>query len=120
MLSPDNHRKILAILRAIKLLPTEPIKSPTHKSSPTNNIHITNTQNNTLHIAINLFLEAIKDEITGKDLKEVKEIIKDFEAEPEKSKNKLIDKIKGFGSDVLSNIVANILTNPNIYNELIK
>jgi len=117
-LSPDNHRKILGILRAIKILPTEPVKTFTNKSSPTNNIHITNTQSNTQQVTVNLFLDAIKDELTGKEFKEVKEILKDFDAEPLKTKTKLIEKIKGFGGDVLSNIVANILTNPTIYNGL--
>lgn len=117
-ISPDNHRKILGILRAIKLLPTEPTKEVPGKPSPANNIHITNNQNNTNQINVNLFLEAIKDELTGKDLKEIKEILKGLEAEPTKTKNKLIEKIKGFGGNVLSNIVANILTNPAIYNGL--
>lgn len=118
-LSPDNHRKILGILRAIKILPTEPLKAATNKSSSINNIHITNTQNNTQQVTVNLFLEAIKDELTGKDFKEIKEILKDFEIEPEKTKTKLIEKVKGFGRDVLSNIIANILTNPTIYNGLL-
>ncbi len=117
-LSPDNHRKILGILRAVKVLPSEPIKLQTNKTSPTNNIQITNNQSNTQQVSVNLFLEAIIDELTGKDFKEIKEILKDFEAEPVKTKNKLLEKVKGFGGDVLSNIVANILTNPTIYNGL--
>src|SRR5687768_9653357 len=31
-LSPDNHRKILGILRAIKILPIEPFKTTTNAS----------------------------------------------------------------------------------------
>lgn len=117
-LSPDNHRKILGILRAVKVLPSEPVKLQATNTLPTNNIQITNNQNNTQQVTVNLFLEAIKDELTGKDFKEIKEILKDFEAEPVKTKNKLLERVKGFGGDVLSNIVANILTNPTIYNGL--
>lgn len=40
--------------------------------------------------------------------------MKNYENEPEETKSKLIDKIKGFGGGVLPNIVANILTNPTI------
>ena len=69
-------------------------------------------------MTLNLFLDAIKDELTGKDFKGIKEIMQDYKTEPEKTKTKLIEKIKGFGGDVLSNIVANILTNPTIYNGL--
>lgn len=116
-LSPDNHRKILSILRAIKRFPTEPYEVSDSKSASTN-ININNNQNNTQKVTVNLFLEAIKEELTEKNFKEVKEILKDFETEPEKTKITLIQRIKEFGGDVLSNIVANILTNPTIYHGL--
>ncbi len=108
-LSPSNHQKIMGILRAIKLLPEEP--EPTIKENRSTNITINNTQK----VVVNLFTEAIKDEITGKDYKALKEILKNYEREPEKTKSKLFDKLKGLGSDVLTNIVANIMTNPNVY-----
>lgn len=108
----------MGILKAIKLLPTEPeIKSQI--PNPTNNIQITNNQTVSQQITLNIFLEAIKDELTGKQVKELKEVMKDYESEPELAKTKIIDKIKGFGGDVLSNIVANILTNPTIYSGFI-
>ncbi|EKT4553246.1 hypothetical protein [Flavobacterium psychrophilum] len=113
-LSPENHRKILGILKAIKLLPNEPEKPNENKVS-TNNININNTQSVSQQLTLNIFLDAIKDELTGKDFKALKEIMKDYEKEPDKTKGKIIEKIKGFGGDVLSNIVANILTNPTIY-----
>ena len=113
-LSNKNHRKILGILKAIKLLPIEPeIKSQIY--NPTNSIQITNNQTVSQQVTLNIFLEAIKDELTGKQVKELKEIMKDYESEPEMTKTKIIDKIKSFGGDVLSNIVANILTSPSIY-----
>ena len=99
----------MGILRAIKLLPEEP--EPTIKENRSTNITINNTQK----VVVNLFTEAIKDEITGKDYKALKEILKNYEREPEKTKSKLFDKLKGLGSDVLTNIVANIMTNPNVY-----
>jgi hypothetical protein len=109
-LSPGNHHKIVGILRAIKLLPEEPKKIELDKSVNTNI-----TINNTQKIVLNLFAEAIKDEITGKDYKEIKEILKKIEKEPDITKSKLIEKLRTFGGDVLTNIVANILTNPNVY-----
>lgn len=115
-ISPKNHIKILGILEGIKLFPEEPIKDNGNESK----ISITNnqTQNNSQEINLNIFNEAIKDEITGKQLKELKEILAGFKEDPEKTKSTLLEKIKGFGSDVLSNIVANIVTNPTIYNSL--
>ena len=64
---------------------------------------------------MNVFIEAIKDEITGKELKELKEIMKNYEKNPEETKSTLLEKIKGFSKDVLSNIMANIITNPDFY-----
>ncbi|WP_062122167.1 hypothetical protein [Geofilum rubicundum] len=112
-LSPDNHQTIIGILRAIKLLPDEPKMSEINNPTGTN-IVINNTQK----VVLNLFTEAIKDEISGKDYKELKEILKNYEKEPDKAKTKLIEKLKGFGSDILTNIVANIMTNPNFYSGL--
>jgi len=64
---------------------------------------------------LNIFIDAIRDEITGKELKELKEIMKNYEKNPEETKSTLLEKIKGFGKDVLSNIMANIITNPDFY-----
>ena len=64
-----------------------------------------------------LFFESIKDEISGKQLKELKEIVSQ-EPDPEKAKPKILEKIKSFGSDVCASIVANIITNPIIWSGL--
>lgn len=106
-LSPSNHKKILGILRAIELMPVEPKKDD--KRSGTNI-----TINNTQQFAVNIFMEAVKDELTGKQFKELKEILNEYEKEPEQTKPKMKEKLKNMGNDVLSNIIANILTNPNI------
>jgi len=112
-LSPDNHQKMMGILRAIKLMPIEPEKADGQNSGNTNI-----TINNTQQLVLNLFTEAIRDEITGKEYKELKEILKNYEREPEKTSSKVKDKLKKFGGDVLTNIITNILTNPNIYGGL--
>ncbi len=79
-------------------------------------IHVNVNQNQSQQqtIAFEIFVEAIKDELTGKQQKEIKEIITN-EPNPIQVKTKLIDKIKSFGSDVTSNIIANIITNPAIW-----
>ncbi|TDQ23832.1 hypothetical protein [Tenacibaculum caenipelagi] len=112
-LSPNNHQKMMGILRAIKLMPEEPIKT-SGKGSGNTNITINNTQ----QIVLNLFTEAVKDEITGKEYKELKEILKNYEREPEKTTSEIKEKLKKMGGDVLTNIITNILTNPNIYGGL--
>ena len=109
-ITPEIHIKILGLLSSLKRFPEEPVKDISNESK----ISITNnqTQNNSQEISLNIFNEAIKDEITGKQLKE---ILAGFKEDPEKTKSILLEKIKGFGSDVLSNIVANIVTNPSVY-----
>lgn len=64
-----------------------------------------------------LFFESIKDEISGKQLKELKDIASK-EPDPEKAKPQIIEKIKSFGSDICASIVANIITNPAIWSGL--
>lgn len=113
-LNPDNHQKMMGILRAIRLMPDEPPKDE-RKSSGDTNITINNTQ----QIVLSLFTEAVKDEITGKEYKELKQILKNYELEPEKTTSKIKEKLKKMGADVLTNIISNILTNPNIYGGII-
>ena len=116
-ISPENHIKILGILEGIKNFPEEPKNEIKENDSDkiTINNNQNNTQNNTQQIILNIFIDAIRDEITGKELKELKEIMKNYEKNPEETKSTLLEKIKGFGKDVLSNIMANIITNPDFY-----
>lgn len=116
-ITPENHMEILGLLEGIKIFPYEPENEIKEKSSDgiTINNNQNNIQNNTQQIILNIFIDAIRDEITGKELKELKEIIKNYQKNPEETKSTLLEKIKGFGKDVLSNIMANIITNPDFY-----
>ncbi|MBB2951177.1 hypothetical protein [Sphingobacterium sp. JUb56] len=82
-------------------------------------IRITTTNNNTQSqtIHIDLLKDVIKDSLTGKQYKELVEIVQEYE-DIDKAVPKLIDKIKSFGSDVASNVLANIITNPTIFGGL--
>lgn len=82
------------------------------KQMANNGININLTQNQSVNI--NLLISAIKDELTGAQMKEVEEIMNSPENQKDK-KNKIFDKIKSFGVDVASNVLANILTNPAIW-----
>ena len=116
-ISPENHLEILGILEGIKNFPEEPKNEIKENDSDkiTINNNQNNIQNNTQQVILNIFIDAIRDEITGKELKELKEIMKNYEKNPEETKSTLLEKIKGFGKDVLSNIMANIITNPDFY-----
>lgn len=78
-----------------------------------------NNQNQTTSISINIdfIIDVLKGELRNSEIEEVKEILESKEEGKEKKK-KFIDKIKSFGSDVASNVLANILTNPQVYEKL--
>lgn len=72
----------------------------------------TNTQSQQQDQTVDIFIEAIADELTGKQMKELKAALAE---EKGGKKGSLIEKVKSFGLDTLSNIVANIVTNPAIW-----
>jgi len=126
ILVPTQQNALLAILEAIASMPTiVPVENKV-KNKGTEPITIKNTINNANNqsqsqeqsMAVNIFLEAIKDDLTGRQVKELKEVIKESGSDKEKSRDGIIAKLKSFGSDVASNIVANIITNPLIWSSL--
>lgn len=98
-------------------LPTAKTKT---KSGGVNvSVHQNNDQRQTTNVNIHLklIIDAIKDELKGSQVKELQTILESNE-EPEVKRKSFVDKIKSFGSDVASNILANVLTNPEVYNQL--
>lgn len=79
------------------------------------NITINQSQNQSVKINLSLIIESIRDELTGAQLKEIQEIIENKALETSEKKKTIMQKIVGFGKDVGANIIANILTNPNLY-----
>ncbi len=85
------------------------------REKPQNNnssVNINLTQNQSVNI--NLLITALEDELTVSQMREVNDIMKSAENSKDK-KAKILEKIKNFGNDVASNILANILTNPAIW-----
>jgi hypothetical protein len=129
-LTKTQQEKLIAILKAFKEIPTiVSINQNTNINEVENtnnnpiNVNINNnnsqTQNQEQSIAIEFFLEAIKDELTGKQIKEINSIIKESDNDVKKARPKIIEKIKEFGIDTVSNIITNIITNPTIWNYLL-
>ncbi len=117
-----THNELIGMLEAFRDLPTiihNTSDNKAHKPETVVNIHQNQhqVQSQSQEIAITIFLESIKDELTGKQFKEIKAIVAE-EPEPEKAKSKVIEKLKSFGEDVLTNIVANVITNPSIWGGL--
>ena len=142
-IDPDQQKKLLAILEAFVALPivipcTKSSIKQDHKQSPINvttNINNSNSQTQNQQqslavdlfldanqqqaiVAVDLFLDAIKDDLTGHQIKELKEVVANTDNDVEKARPGIVEKLKSFGADVVSNIVANLLTNPAIWSGL--
>lgn len=121
-----TQNELIGILEAFRDMPSI-IQKPTSRSKGVPdtvvNVHQNQKQvqeqeqTQSQEIALNIFLESIKDELTGKQFKELQTIVSE-EQEPEKAKSKVIEKLKSFGENVLTNIVANVITNPTIWGGL--
>ena len=123
-ITPGQQQRLLAILEAFAYLPTiVPQKNEKKTGKGVNitaNINNTNSQEQSQEqsLAISLFIEAIKDDLTGRQIKELKDVVNRYSNDEDKKRNGIIAKLKSFGSDVAANIVANIITNPTIWSGL--
>lgn len=128
---PDQQRKLLAILEAFAVLPTIILDKCTEqvtekKGKGKDAINVITTINNSnsqsqsqeQSLAVELFIEAIKDDLTGRQIKELKSVVAEADNDLQKARPGIIAKLKEFGADVASNIVANLLTNPTIWGGL--
>lgn len=121
-LTPNQQKKLLAILEAFEKYPQVIERSKMLNQSANINIHSnisnTNTQNQSQSQEIRILLDCLEDELSVKQLKELKQVVDEEKDDLEKAKPKVIDKIKSFGENVASNILANIITNPAIWSYL--
>ena len=114
---------LLNILESFVKMPTVIPAKKTNSKIAKEQVNINTTINNTnsqsqsqkQNIAVDLFLEAIKDDLTGRQIKEIKQVVADNNNDLDKAKPTIIEKLKIFGSDVTANIVANLITNPLIW-----
>ena len=118
-ITPNQQNKLLAILEAFEKYPQVIERSKMLNQSANINIHSnisnTNTQNQSQSQEIKILLNCLEDELSVKQLKELKQVVDEEKGDLEKAKPKVIDKKKSFGENVASNILANIITNPAIW-----
>ena len=125
-LGPEQQKRLLAIVEALAIIPAstprQQIDSRRKDTEKGVNITITNTnsqsQNQEQSLAVQLFIEAIKDDLTGRQIKELKSVVAEADNDLQKARPGVLAKLKEFGTDVASNIVANLLTNPMIWGGL--
>lgn len=119
-LSKSQQQKMFAILGALLYIP-EPIPTIPIKEETDSNLNITinnsnsQSQSQEQSLAVQLFIEAIKDYLTGSQIKELKSIVDEADNDLHKARPNILLWLKKLGVDVASNIVANLLTNPAIW-----
>lgn len=113
-----NHQKILGVLKAIKLMPQKMIEKVDNYipiiSIDNRNIQ---SQSQSQTQVIDIILETIKSGLTDRQREEIKEIIEKYKNEPQNAKSVVFERIKSFGYDIASNVLANVITNPNVWNK---
>ena len=97
------------------ILVYEKLGSPKISSKAENGVTLHLTQNQTTSVKLNIVIESIQKELNADQFKDLQDLIYSNEVVGEEKKNRIIKKLKNFGSDLASNIIANILTNPNLY-----
>lgn len=100
------------------ILELELLKKPDIQHEKTiNGINLTVNQNQSQVqmqlMELNFIISIIREELTGKQLNELKTIIQDTKIE--KKNEKIAEKLLSFGSNLASNILGNILSNPQLY-----
>lgn len=112
-ISPSQQSKLLAILEAVAAMPVVK-KDETEVSfmvSGANGHHQTQAQN----LFLEIFVEALHEELSKKQIREIEAIAEDEGLNEDEKKTLILNKIKDFDMDTLSNIVANVLANHNVW-----
>ena len=113
--TPKLFAKMIGILEALQVLP-DVVKDSQGETQPVVTINNTQNQTQSQSVLIEMFVDALHEELSRKQIREVKEIAENTNLTHEEKKSSILNKIKDFGIDTLSNIVANVLTNPAICN----
>lgn len=116
-LEPQQQQKLLAILEAFLEYPEVVEKTKPSKFTKGINIHnnISNINTQSQQQSIEILVKVLEDQFSVSQLKEILQVVEEEKGDLEKAKPKLIDKIKSFGENIASNILANIITNPAIW-----
>ena len=115
-ISRDQQEKLLSILNAFVVIP-QIIKNNIQMEKEGTKVNVTvnnnnsQSQNQEQSMVVQQFLDAFRDELTGRQLKELRSVIAESDNDLHKAKPKIIDKLMEFGGNVASNILATLLTN---------
>jgi hypothetical protein len=123
-IKPQVNKMLNSLLEDIGIAGIEAFQHK-EKNTNTNTVNVNNsnlqsqTQEQEQEVSLNFefVVECLKKGLRDTEIEELKEIL-EADEEPKIKKRKFSEKLISFGSDVGSNILANILTNPQVYNQL--
>ena len=78
------------------------------------NLMVVQSLSNQQTIKLELLVSIMREELTGKQLDEVQEILNEI-TDSDTKKKKIFEKVKTFGLETLSNIITGIISNPQIW-----
>ncbi|MCJ2379987.1 hypothetical protein MUN53_05075 [Parabacteroides sp. AGMB00274] len=112
-ISKETIYNLIAILISLRDIPG---CCPKEKATPKTYINISQTQEQTqeIHTIHNI----LRETLTQEQYNELKNLARETNNNADLLKPKIIEKIKDFGESVMSNIIASLLTNPSIWNNL--
>lgn len=122
-LKPQVKKMLASLSEDIEVAGIDAYHRVHNTNANTVNVHNTNSQNQSqeqsqeVSLNFEFVVECLKSGLRDTEVEELKEILEGDE-EPKLKKRKFSEKLKSFGSDVASNILANILTNPQVYGQL--
>ena len=110
----DNVRRQADILKLVGILKSLKNNPDICKPLKANTVSTNITVNQSQMVNLMFVIETIKSEIGEANFNKIKEIYNSQDSTEEKN-SKVLDKLKSLGVNVLSSIIANILTNPSIW-----
>ncbi len=116
-IAEDTISLIESVIEEVKTIGLPLVASKAASREITINNTQSQTQNQKQNMIIEVFLDAIKDELNGRQRKELLAIAEDAE-NPKEVHSRIVEKLKEFGIDISANIVANVLTNPSVWSSL--
>lgn len=114
--TPEAFSQILGLIESYQAVP---VIIPIAQKTDTPHYQITNIQSQSQQQSqiLDIYVNVIQDTLSKDQIKELKEILQSDQDEESKKKS-IKEKLKSFGQDLAPSILANIITNPQIWGAL--
>lgn len=120
---PSYLQKAITVMETYYKMPNDTINQPPPTTAGGNNININvnqqQSQNQSQQMNLNVLLDAIKEQLRGREYNELKDIVNDPTLQDEEKKKSFIDRLRSFGDGTMASILATYITNSGIWNYLV-